>query len=136
MSEKESNGPSRWRLWAGRVASALVTLMMLASAAMKLSHGDEVVKGFVEHLGYRESALTGIGVVELLCTVLYVVPRTSILGAVLLTGYLGGAVATHVRAGDPFVSPLVIGVLVWVGLFLRDERLRALMPLRSPQAAR
>lgn len=136
MSEKEGNGPSRWQLWAGRVASGLVTLLMLASAAMKLSHGDEVVKGFVEHLGYRESALTGIGVVEILCAVLYAVPRTSILGAMLLTGYLGGAVASHLRAGDPFVSPIVIGVVLWAGLFLRDARLRALVPLRSPQEAR
>jgi hypothetical protein len=106
------------------------------SAGMKLSHSAQLVPQFVDKFGYRESSLGTIGAVELLCTVLYAIPQTSVLGAVLLTGYLGGAVATHVRVGDPFVAPLVLGVLVWAGLFLRDARLRALLPRRLPEAAR
>jgi hypothetical protein len=73
-----------------------------------------------------------IAIVELACVLLYAIPRTSVLGAILLTGYLGGAISTHVRAGEPFYLPLGVGVIVWLGLFLRDARLRALLPLRSP----
>ena len=73
-------------------------------------------------------------IVEVVCAVIYAIPQTSILGAILLTGYLGGAVSTHVRAGEPFFLALIVGVLVWLGLYLRDERLRALVPLRSPKA--
>jgi hypothetical protein len=84
-------------------------------------------------LGYPESVILGLGVVLIACTVVYLIPRTSILGAILLTGYLGGAVATHVRVDTdlfPVVFPIILGVLVWGGLFLRDDRLRALLPLR------
>ena len=85
-------------------------------------------------LGYPESLVFGIGIIELVCLVVYVMPRTSVLGAILLTGYLGGTVATNVRAGSELFSvffPTIIGVLIWGGLFLRDRRLRALIPLRS-----
>ena len=76
--------------------------------------------------------MTPIGIVELLCVVVYLIPRTSVLGAILMTGYFGGAVATHVRVSDNFAIPLVLGVFVWVGLFLRDARLRELLPLEKP----
>lgn len=136
MSQRESNVRSRWLVWGGRVVSALPVLMLLASGGMKLSRSPELVKQFVEVLGYRESTLPGIGVIELVCVLLYAIPRTSVLGAVLLTGYLGGAIATHVRIGDPFASPLLIAVLVWAGLFLRDDRVRALLsPWRARAAA-
>jgi hypothetical protein len=92
-----------------------------------------VVEAF-EHLGYPVSLALGIGILELVCIVVYVIPRTSILGAILLTGYLGGAVATHVRIGSPLFShvffPIYLGALVWGGLLLREERLRALIPFR------
>ena len=78
-----------------------------------------------------ESVILPIGIVLLVCTVLNVIPRTCVLGAILLTGYLGGATATHVRVGEPFFFPILFGVLIWAGLFLRDDRLRALIPLRS-----
>ncbi len=121
---------SKKMLWAGRIVSALPVLMLLLSGVMKLAKPAPVVQGFVQ-LGYPESLALGIGILELACTVVYVIPRTSILGAILLTGFLGGATATHVRIGDPsFFFPAVLGVLVWLGLFLRDERLRALIPLR------
>src|SRR5574341_63480 len=120
---------SRKMLWAGRIASALPVLMLLFSGVMKLVKPTSVVEGFVQ-LGYPESLALGIGILELACTVVYMIPRTSVLGAILLTGFLGGATATHVRIGDPaFVFPVALGVLVWLGLFLRDDRLRALLPL-------
>lgn len=122
----------RWMSWAGRVVSALPALMLTASAAMKLSANPAFVKQFEEHLGYPGAALLPIAIVEILSTLLYVIPRTSIFGAVMLTAYLGGATATHVRAGDPFVAPIVVGVLLWIGLFLREPRLRTLVPLRQP----
>jgi hypothetical protein len=121
---------SRKTLWVSRIMSALPVLMLLFSAAMKFIKPAAVVEGFA-HMGYRESLALGLGIVELTCTVLYVIPRTSVLGAVLLTGYLGGAVATHLRIGEQFVMPIIFGVLVWGGLFLRDPRLRALIPLRK-----
>lgn len=121
--------PSMKSLWAGRVVSAIPVLLLLFSAGMKLAEPAPVVEGFIR-LGYPEHLTFGIGILELACTVLYIVPRTSVLGAVLLTGYLGGATATHVRVGDPFLGPVVFGVLVWAGLFLRDPRLRVLLPLR------
>ncbi len=85
----------------------------------------------VAHYGYPEGALLRITLVEIACALVYAIPRTSILGAILLTGYLGGATATHVRAGEPFFLPLVVGIVVWLGLYLRDGRLRALVPLRG-----
>jgi hypothetical protein len=123
------------RIWTGRIASALPVLMLMLSAGMKLSHSTQVVAMF-SGLGYPDGLLTALAVLELGCTVLYVVPRTSVLGAVLLTGYLGGAISTHVRVGDPFVAPLVLGLLVWGGLYLRDARLRALLRLRALEPVR
>ncbi|NJN37230.1 MAG: DoxX family protein [Nitrospiraceae bacterium] len=73
----------------------------------------------------------GLGVLELVCVILYIIPRTAVLGAILLTGYLGGAILTHLRVGDPFIGPVVFGVFIWGGLFLRDPRVRALIPVRS-----
>lgn len=105
--------------------------MMLMSAVMKFMKPAPVVETFISKLGYPESTLVPIGVLELACVVLYAIPQTAVLGAVLVTGYLGGAIATHVRVGDPFIPPLVLGVLAWAGLYLRDERLRALLPLRK-----
>jgi hypothetical protein len=110
--------------------SAVPVLMLLFSAWMKLLKLPAAVEGFA-HLGYPEYVALPLGFVELTSTVLYVIPRTSVLGAILLTGYLGGATATHVRVGEPFFVAIVLGMLVWGGLYMRDERLRALIPLRS-----
>ena len=88
-----------------------------------------VVEGFT-HLGIPDRLALGLGVLELACTVIYLIPRTAVLGAILLTGYLGGAILTHLRVGDPVIMPAVLGVLVWGGLFLREPRLRELIPLR------
>ncbi len=111
--------------------SALPVLLFLFSAGMKLMKPPAVLEGFA-HLGYPEKLILPLGILELACTVLYMIPRTSILGAILLTGYLGGAIATHLRMGEPFLPQFIFGVLIWGGLFLRDPRLRALIPLRRP----
>ncbi|MDB5323119.1 MAG: hypothetical protein JWN40_4750 [Phycisphaerales bacterium] len=119
--------------WGGRVMSALPALFLLMDAVMKFMKPKMVVEGTVK-MGYPEYVIIPLGVVLLVCTLLYMVPATSVLGAILLTGYLGGAVATHVRVGDPLFShalfPVYLGVLLWGGLVLRDPRLRALLPLR------
>ncbi len=122
---------SKKKLWAGRIISALPVLLLLLSGVMKLMKPAPVVQGFAQ-FGYPESLILKIGILEIFCTVVYMIPRTSVLGAILMTGYLGGATATNVRVGDPssFIAVLV-GVLVWAGLYLRDDRLRALIPLRS-----
>ncbi len=121
---------SRKRLWAGRIISTLVVLFLLFDAVAKLMRIAPVLQAFTR-LGYPESLAVPIGILLLACTTVYVIPRTSVLGAILLSAYLGGATATHVRAGKPFYFPIVFGVLVWAGLFLRDDRLGELVPLRS-----
>jgi DoxX-like family len=124
---------SKGRLWTGGVMSALPALFLFVDGIGKLVKPAPVVEGTIE-LRYPESVLLGLGIVLLICTVLYVIPRTAVLGAILLTGYLGGAIATHVRVGSPLFShilfPVYLPVLLWGGLYLRDERLRALIPLR------
>ena len=125
---------SKKALWAGRILSALPALFLLMDSVGKFLKPTPVVEGTVK-LGYSESILLPIAIVLLACTVLYLIPRTSVLGAILLTGYLGGAVATHARVGDPLFShilfPVYFGVMLWGGLYLRDPRLRELIPLRS-----
>jgi hypothetical protein len=131
-STAETAAISKASLWAGRIISTLVTLFLLFDGAMKVVKASPVMEASAE-LGIPENAIVGIGIVLVACTVVYAIPRTSVLGAILLTGYLGGATATHVRVGGP-VFPVVFavafGVLVWLGLFLRDQRLRTLIPVR------
>ena len=124
---------SRGALWTGRIMSALPVLFLLMDGVMKLVKPSFVVQATTK-LGYSESVIVPLGIVLLTCTVLYVLPPTAVLGAVLLTGYLGGAVATHLRHGDPLFShvlfPTYVGVLLWGGLCLREPRLRVLLPWR------
>ena len=123
-------------LWTGRILSGLVVFFLLVDAGFKLIRPlpAPAVAAFGK-LGYPVEFATGIGVLLLSCVALYLIPRTSVLGAILLTGYLGGAVASHVRIGDPWFShalfPVYIGLLIWGGLYLREERLRMLIPLRA-----
>jgi hypothetical protein len=124
---------SKMKLWSGRIMSALPALFLLVDGAMKLVKPEVVVKTTIE-LGYAETVILPLGIVLLACTILYLIPRTAVLGAILLTGYLGGAVATHVRAGQgafEILFPVVFGALLWGGLVLRDDRLRTLIPLRN-----
>ncbi|MHB8873303.1 MAG: DoxX family protein [Myxococcaceae bacterium] len=122
----------KWMLWVGWVLTAGPVLLLAMSAGMKLTHSAQLVENFTVKFGFTENTLLALGLVELACVVLYAIPRTAVLGAILMTGYLGGAIATHVRVSEAFIGPLLFGVLAWGGLFLRDERLRALLPLRSP----
>jgi hypothetical protein len=132
LAPRSASQPNKIMLWVGRVLSALPVLGLVMSASMKLSQRPEIIQGMVEKGGFPAGSITPIGIVELACSILYVVPQTAVLGAVLLTGYLGGAIATHVHGGQGFAAPLILGILVWAGLFLRDARLRALLPLRQP----
>ena len=118
-------------LWTGRILSAIPVLMLLMSGSMKLVKPPAVVEGMTK-LGWPDGYALGLGILEISCVVVYLIPRTSILGAILVTGFLGGATATHVRIGDPsFVGPVLLGVLAWLGIYLREGRLRPLVPLRS-----
>jgi hypothetical protein len=120
---------SKKRLWTGRILSAIVVLFLLFNGVLGLMRPPFVIEGFT-HLGYPASAAISIAILLVVSTVIYAIPRTAVLGAVLLTGYLGGATASHVRIGEPFFLPLIVGALVWGALFLREDRLRALIPLR------
>lgn len=131
MPPDASGSPlSKKVLWVGYIMAAVPILLLLMSGVMKVMNPPFVAEGFV-HLGYNERLTLAIGIIELLCVVLYVVPRTAVLGAILLTGYLGGATASHVRIGEPFHMAVLLGVVIWGSLYLRDGRLRALIPLRN-----
>jgi hypothetical protein len=125
---------SKTKLWAGRIITALPVLFLVFDGVTHIMQIAPVVDS-LHQLGYPVSLAVGLGILELVCVVIYVLPSTSILGAILLTGYLGGAVATHMRIGDPLFShvlfPVYIGILIWAGLYLRDDRLRVLLPLRK-----
>lgn len=121
----------KWMLWAGWIITILPAGMLLMSGVMKfLEPTPQVVEGF-DHLGWDLRLALALGILEVACTILYLFPGTAVLGAILLTDYMGGAIATHVRVGDDFFIQAGIGVLVWLGLYLRDPRLRALLPWRS-----
>ena len=125
---------SKKSLWSGRTFSGLVAAFMIFDAVIHLMKPAPVVEAFAK-LGYPLRLAVVLGIVELLCVLLYVIPRTSILGAILLTGYLGGAIAIQLPTGNSLFGevlfPVYIGVLVWGGIYLRDDRLRTLIPLRS-----
>ena len=120
--------------WTGRVLSGLPALFLLFDAVMKLVKPEFVVKATAD-LGFPESSIIPLGIVLLSCTIVYLIPRTAVLGAILLTGYLGGAIAIQLPTGNPFFGevlfPLYVGVTLWGGIYLRDARLRTMVPLRS-----
>ncbi len=132
-AEASSTTTSKGMLWTGRVFSYLPALLLLVDGVVKLFKPEPVVTETVK-IGFPESAIVPLGVVLTTCVILYLIPRTAVLGAILLTGYLGGAVATHVHIGDglfPILFPAIFGAVLWFGLWLRDERLRSLTPLRK-----
>ena len=118
-------------MWAGRTISVLASLVFLMSAVMKLVGGPALEQGMA-HLGIPLSLAVPLAILEISCVVVYLVPATAVLGAILLTGYMGGAICTHLRVGDPFYVQIALGVLVWLGLYLREGRLKGLVPLRTP----
>ena len=136
MSVTEAQAPATnrlktWLIWAGRVVSIAPVFILLTSARWKLTHSTFYVNEW-KRIGYPPEFLNGIGIVQLACVALYLIPQTAVLGTVLLTGYLGGAIASYVRIGEarPPLVPLTTCLLAWLGIFLREERLRALLPFR------
>jgi hypothetical protein len=126
-----SSGVSSKMVWTGRILSGLIVAFLLFLAAFGFIKPEMSRQGFKE-MGYPDSLATPVTIVFLGSTLLYAIPRTSVLGAILLTGYFGGAIATHLRLGQPtFVVGLSIAILAWLGIYLRDARLRALLPLRT-----
>src|SRR5258707_1336671 len=130
QSDIQTASVAKWQFWLGVVISAFVTVALVLSGVLKLAEPENLRTEF-DRLGYPQSVILGIGITEIACALLYAIPQTSVLGAILLTGYLGGATATNVRVGDIFIFPIIGGILVWGGLYLRDLRIRALVPLRS-----
>ena len=126
----KSGAASNWTLWVGRVLSALPFPPMLYDAGAKLTHAQGAVEGF-HKLGLPERAMYPLGILEISCALLYAIPRSAVLGAILVTGYMGGAILTNLRVGEPIVAPVLVGLCAWAGLFLRDRRLRVLLLLRS-----
>jgi len=121
---------NRTIVWSGRVISILLSLLFAMSAFMKMRHGPDVMQGMA-HLGLPKSLITLLASVEISCAVIYAIPATAVLGAILLTGYIGGAILAHMRVGDPFLVQIGFGLFVWLGLYLRENRLKALLPLRK-----
>src|SRR5205823_10345789 len=130
QSSTRTVGGVNKRLWAGRIISALPALLLLITSSMKLMKAPVAVE-LMARLGYPEHLIFGVGILELACALVYIIPRTSVLGAILLTAYLGGAIASRVRIGDPLYVPVLAGLLVWAGIVLREDRLFALIPLRN-----
>ena len=131
LEPTETGRVSRAAFWVGWIISILPVLALVMSASMKLAKVPAAVAGFQKY-GYPEHVIVVLGVIELACAIIYLIPSTAILARILATGYFGGAIATHVRVGETaFITPLALGVLLWLGLFLREPRLRNLVPLRK-----
>lgn len=125
---------NRVMTWAGWILTTFIGLMLTMSAVMKFLKPGDMVDQFTNKFGYPAELINIIGILELGSLVLFLIPQTSVLGAILLTGYFGGAIATHVRIEDPFFGGVLGGVLVWLALFLRDARIRAILPFRTALA--
>jgi hypothetical protein len=124
----------RKMVWTGRVISGVVSALLLFSGIMKLTmRGPEMTEGLAL-VGLSESMVVPLAILEIACVVIYMIPQTAVLGAVLLTGYMGGAILTHWRVGDPFFMQILIGAAAWLGLYLREARLWSLLPLRTQRA--
>lgn len=117
-------------MWIGRIISGLLGSLLTMSAVMKLMGGPEVTEG-MPHLGLPASLRIPLGILEFSCVVLYLIPATSVTGAILLTGYIGGAIVTHLRIGEPIYMQMALGIFIWLGLYLRESRLKALIPVRT-----
>jgi uncharacterized membrane protein YphA (DoxX/SURF4 family) len=130
MENETKPSGSRALFWTGWVLSILAALALLMSGIMKFMPITPETEQGLQHVGWRADQVTTIGIVEILCVIMYLIPQTAVLGAILVTGFMGGAIATHVRVGDPFIVQAIIPILFWLGLWLREPRLRALLPLR------
>lgn len=130
-SQAPPTSTKKWALWAGRILSALPAIALLASGAMKVAHAPEFVKKWTETFGFTERTLTPVGILELACVTVYLIPRTAVLGAILVACYFAGATCAHVRIGDPAaLTPVLLGTFACLGIYLREARLRDVVPLR------
>lgn len=120
---KSSSGRTTALVWTGRALSALTVCFLLFAGVMKVMQSQQVTEGFAQ-FGYPENVAVPIGLVEVACAILYAIPQTAVFGAILLSGYLGGATATHVRMSEPFFAPILLGVVLWIALCLRDPQVR------------
>jgi DoxX-like family len=133
QSRTQAGSVSKGRLWTGRIISAVVVLFLLFDSITKVLKVRAVLEASAQ-LGYPVNAIVTIGIILLVCTAFYIIPQTAVLGAILLTGYLGGAVAANLRIGTAMFNtffPIVFGALAWAGLYLRESRLGALIPFRT-----
>lgn len=130
MADEDAVSYSRGRVWTGYILTVLSALFLLFSASGKFFKPDGIEENILP-LGWRIDQMTTLGVIEVACVIVYLIPQTAVLGAILITAYLGGATATHVRIDDPFYIPIVLGVVVWLGIWLREPRLWDLIPLRK-----
>ncbi len=133
QARTEAQTVSKGRLWTGRIISALVVLFLLFDSITKVLKVRAVLEASAQ-LGYPVNTIVAIGIILLVCTVFYIIPQTAVLGAILLTGYLGGAVAANLRIGSVMFNtlfPIVFAALAWAGLYLRESRLGALIPFRN-----
>lgn len=119
---------SKTARWIGWILTVLPCLLLIMSAVMKFTKPPAVVEGFA-HFGIAPGLINGLGVLELACAIIYLIPRTAVLGAILVTGYLGGAIMTNLRVGQPYIAIVAMGIAIWGGLYLRDVRVRNLIPL-------
>jgi len=131
QADTQAGSTSNKSLWTGRILSGVGVAFMLFDATIHVMKPAAVIEGFAK-LGFPVSVAVPLGIIELVCVVLYLIPRTSVFGAILLTGYLGGAIASQVRIGSPMFSttlfPIYVALFLWGGLYFRDDRVRALIP--------
>lgn len=130
VTETPAAGSPKWMTIVGWVLSVIPALLLLFSGVLKfmpIPGNDENL----QHIGWKAESVPTLGVIEIICTLIYLIPQTAMLGSILLAAYMGGTVATHLRVGDPFFVQILIGVVLWLGLWLREPRLRALTPIRS-----
>jgi len=130
MQDTPPAATSQTLIWIGRVLSGLIVVGLLLSGAMKFTTSPEMDEGLA-HIGFPKHLVRPLGVLEIACAVIYAIPQTAVLGAILVTGYFGGAICTHLRVGDAYIVQALFPVVTWLALYLRDSRLRALLPLRS-----
>ena len=130
--------PRKGQLWVGRILSAVPVLMLMFSGFMKITHAPQMVVSWVNQFGWSERLLTPVGLTEVACALVFAIPRTAVLGAILVASFLGGAFAAHLRVGDAGggAVPIMLAVLAWIGVYLREDRLRPLIPLRRFRRAR
>lgn len=131
MDNVETRSNSKAMFWIGWVLSIIPSLLLIMSGVMKFMPMTPEVEEGLQHIGWRADQVPTLGILEIACVIIYLIPQTAVLGGILVTGYMGGAIATHVRVGDPFIVQAIIPIVFWLGLWLREPRLRELIPIRK-----